>query len=271
MGPAVVGSGQRYRPAELLSEDRLGTLWRGTDEWSAAPVVVRLLDDRLTSNPRALQRAITQIRSAQVRVSNPHVARVLDFDLRRQREFRAFVVYEGFAGEPLARRLEPRTPVPADRALRLIAGIADALAAAHAAWIYHSALTAASVLADADIVRVLDLGLGELAANGDAAVPGANLRDRGPADVLAVGLLFEQLLLGTPERPAARESDAPRAWEGRVPPALGVPLRRALSPYRLQRPDMQELAAALAPALAGTSAPDPEVAPADAAPVAFSP
>jgi serine/threonine-protein kinase len=251
MGLAVLGSGQRYRPAELLSEDSLGTLWKGTDGWSGTPVVVRLVHERLTSDARALHRAATQLTAVRLRVSSPHVATVLDHELARPREQPAFVVFEG-TGESLARRLERRAALPVEEALGVVAAVADGLATAHAAWIYHSALTPASVLVSNGAARVIDLGLGELLEGRERPArlgSPASLRDRGPADVRALGLLFEQLLLGRVERAAPHESDAPRAWEGRLPRDAAVSLRRALSPYRLQRPSMAELAAALAPSL----------------------
>lgn len=254
MLPTGVGSGHRYRPSELLSEDELGTLWRGTDVWHGSPVTVRLLDERLTSDPQAVHRATIQLRWAQWSASNPHLARVLDHNLWRLAEPPVFVVAEGCGG-PLMRHLETSALSVRD-ALRVTAAVADGLASAHAAWVSHGALTSASVLVDDDAVaKVTDIGLGELLGDRDGRGRSsgmASLSDRRAADVLAVGLLLEELVSPAHGRPPGIDGDAAPAWEDEVPPGMRVLVRRALSPYPLERPDMDELAAGLAPALAST-------------------
>lgn len=170
-------------------------------------------------------------------------------------------MYEGPAGEALAARLERQTALPVHQALRLIAGVVDGLAAAHAVRIYHSALTPTSVLVGDEWVRIIDFGLAELGGGreeGGRSSPATNLRDRGPADVLAVGLLFEELLGGTHAPPSRILSELPHGRGGGVLHEAEPSLRRARSPYWSQRPHMEELAAALAPALEWAPVPEGE-------------
>lgn len=253
MRPAVTGS-QRYRRTDALGEDELGALWRGTDVRSGGPVTVRVLDERLTSDSQAAQRVAARLQRVQWNASNPHLPRVLELRLT---ERPAVVVTEGSGNETLARHLERVGALSTRRALRVVAAVADGLAGAHEVWVCHGALSPASVLVDERAVaKVVDVGLGELLLDRDELrriAHSTNLSDRRAADVLAVGLLFEQLVSGPGARRPPSEADAPRAREDEVPAEVRAVLRRALSPHWLQRPGMAELAATLAPALATTA------------------
>jgi len=251
MGMTIIGPVQRYQPSELLSEDVLGTLWSGRDVRSGLPVTIRLLDERLTSDPRGVHRATAQLRWARWEAGNPHLARVLDLGLRLE-EQPAFVVSQGTGGGTLMQHLKRGETLTVRRALQVVAAVADGLSSAHASWVYHGALTPASILLDDDVVaKVTDIGFRELLDAREDLGPSArasSLNDRGATDVLAVAHLFEQLLSGRSGR-AGVGSDRARAWEDEIPAELGDLVRRALSPHRFHRPGMADLAAALAPAL----------------------
>ncbi len=250
MQPTVVGSGRRYPVSEILSEDALGTLWRGVDDRSGAAVCVRLLDERLTSDPAALHRVTSQLRRLQWRAASPHLAPLLHHDLRWVAGRQAVVVY-GASGEPVARRLARGEALDVPGSLRLIAAVADGLASAHVAWIYHGALTASSVVVDQDGgVKVIDVGLGELLEEGEAR-RGPTLTDRGPADVLALAELFDRLVSGTAARPG--EGEAERPWEADLPAEAATLLERSRSPHPRLRPEMAQLAREL-----GRNAPSAE-------------
>jgi serine/threonine-protein kinase len=242
----VLGSGRRYRTSEVLHEDDLGALWSGSDALTGQAVTVRILRERVASDPHRLQTVSDRLRRLQFAPPSPHLARLMDHDLRRLGGRQGFAVYEG-SGEPLAVRLERSGRLQTAPALAVVAAVADGLAAAHAARVVHGALTPSSVLVGPDgEVSVIDVGLGELleppdrrrtATQGDAA-------DREAADVLAVIALFERLL-GIPPSPAQADSDLPRPWERDVDPKVAPALRQASSPHRRLRPTMSELAAAL--------------------------
>jgi serine/threonine-protein kinase len=274
MQPTVLGSGRRYRTSKVLSEDRLGTLWAGSDAWTGGSVTVRILHERLASDPPRLQQVSGRLRRLQWASPSPHLARMLDHDLRRLGGRPAFAVFEG-SGEALEARLERDGALDARPALEVIAAVADGLAAAHAARVFHGALTAANVLVHDDgLVVVIDVGLGELLAErDDRRRPGrGEPAERGSADVFAVAALFEWLLSGAAGPTPPVEGEGPRPWEPEVPADIGSALRLASSPHRRLRPSMTELAAALASdrttALDRPEAPDrPEPAPDRARPV----
>lgn len=264
---AIIGPVQWYQPSERLSEDVLGTLWMGRDRRSGSTVTIRLLDERLTSDPRAVHRATVQLRWAQSEAGNRHLARVLDLRLGLVGQ-PAFVVSEGSSGGTLMQHLMQGQAFTVRRAIEVVAAVADGLASAHAAWVYHGALTPASILLDDDVVaKVTDIGLQELLDGPDDHGPSgraSSLNDRAATDVLAVARVFEQLLSAKPRREAGVGSDLTRAWESEMSAELADLIRRALSPHRLQRPAMAELAAALVPALQAPDGP-PRIPPTERA------
>jgi serine/threonine-protein kinase len=264
MQPQVLGSGRRYRTSEVLNQDDLGVLWAGSDALTGDAVTVRILHERVASDPHRLQLLSDRLRRLQFAPPSPHLARLLDHDLRRLGGRQAFAVFSG-SGEPLAVRLERSGPLETGQALGAVAAVAEGLAAAHAARVVHGALTPASVLVGEDgEVSVVDAGLGELlddprdrrrsGTQGDAA-------DREAADVLAVTALFEALLGITPS-PIQTDADGPRPWEREVDPEVLPALRQASSPHRRLRPTMSELAAALAVAATDVGLEAPTASPA---------
>jgi serine/threonine-protein kinase len=248
MQPQVLGSGRRYRTSEVLNQDDLGVLWVGSDALTGEAVTVRILHERVASDPHRLQLLSERLRRLQFAPPSPHLAGLLDHDLRRLGGRQAFAVFAG-AGEPLAVRLERSGPLETGPALGVVAAVAEGLAAAHAARVVHGALTPASVLVGENgEVSVIDVGLGELLADPrDRRRSGAqsDAADREAADVLAVTVLFERLL-GIAPSSVPTDADGPRPWERSVDPEVLPALRQASSPHRRLRPTMSELAAALA-------------------------
>jgi serine/threonine-protein kinase len=273
MPPADVGSGPRFRTAEIAGRDRLGTLWAGTDVRTGTAVTVRVLAEGLTTDRERVRRADVRLRRLRADVTGPHLARVLDHDLQTAADRPAFVVSEA-RGETLAARLARGGAFAVPAALAVVADVAEGLAVAHAAWIQHGALSASSVLLrDDGRAVVIDVGLGELlggSSDGGGPATAANLTDRSAADVYAVAALFEQLVAGTEEPPPPAERDVLRPWERDVSTEVGAVLRGALSPHRLLRPDMAEVAGVLA-AARGSMAPAAEPPVATPAPAFLPP
>lgn len=256
MRSPAVGSGQRYRPGVLLSEDVLGTLWKGTDVRFGSTVTIRLLDERLVSDPQALHRAMAQLRWVQFEARNAHLTRVLDHSLRLGGQ-PAFVVSEGCTGETLSQHLNRGEALSLRRLLEVFAVVAEGVGSAHAAWIYHGSLTAASILMDDSVVaKVVDVGLGELlddTGNRQRPVRATRFGDRGDTDVLAVARLLKEVLSRGPRQPRMATEGASGI---EISTELSDLIDRALSPHRLHRPTMAELAAALASDVDAISPPE---------------
>ena len=209
--------------------------------------------------------------SLAAQIEHPHLVRVFEAGLH---EGHPWLAMEFVAGESLAERLT-RGPLDPAEACRLFAGLADALAKAHAAQIVHRDVKAGNVLLGADgRARLADFGLargladererltvtghmvGTPATMAPEQVAGLKEGVGPPADVWGLGAtLYEALTGQIPFRGegliqllamiSAGEPEPPRALRRQIPPALEELVLSCLTKDPRQRPSAAELASAL--------------------------
>lgn len=226
------------------SASRVGQLWRAHDEILARSVAVLLIedDDPLAANVIAGARAAAGL-------TNPALAKVYDAG---EVPGMAFVVTEYFEGGSLEQLLMtgPLDPHPA---VDLVAGIAEAVVAAHRVGLYGMTPAPGRVL---------------FTASGMARLAGVALADESPegserTDTIALAHLLYATLTGRwagdpniCELPAASTIDGhlrtPRQVRGGVPREVDIAVARALGDEQLRRglPEIATpgaFAAALAP------------------------
>ena len=146
------------------------------------------------------------------RVDHPSVVRV--FALGETADGRPYLLMELLRGRDLRAELAHRGPLPAARALDLVAQALDGLAAAHAAGVIHRDVKLENLfLTDEGTLKVLDFGIAKITTESASfTLPGAivgTLRSMAPeqftpgavgidprADVYAAGLALYELLTG---------------------------------------------------------------------------
>jgi serine/threonine protein kinase len=144
------------------------------------------------------------------RVDHPSVVRV--FALGETADGRPYLLMELLRGRDLRAELAHRGPLPAERALDLVARALDGLAAAHAAGVVHRDVKLDNLfLTDDGTLKVLDFGIAKIAGEqASFTLPGAvvgTLRSMAPeqftqadvdprADVYAAGLALYELITG---------------------------------------------------------------------------
>lgn len=235
-GPDVVAG---VRLTSVIGRGASGTVWAGQEEAGGERVAVKLLDGPMAAEAEA--RLLTG-------VQHPHVLR-----LRRLSTNPAALVMDLAEGGSVASLVRARGLLEPGEVVTVLAPVADALAALHAAGIVHGDVTAANVLLGRDGRPLLaDLGAGRLLGSGDvAATPGYVApevlagADPGPAsDVHGLAAVGWFALTGA----------APAAVGDRLPLVLLAPdcpdalvqlLTRAVSPDPAERPGLAELASAL--------------------------
>jgi serine/threonine protein kinase len=128
------------------------------------------VDSRVLHTERDQRRFFREVTAAGQLSGHPHVVDV--YDAGTLRDGRPYMVMELCPGGSLNDELRRSGPMSAERACRIGADLADALAAAHAAGILHRDLKPANVLINRyGVVGIADFGLASIiAANGDQSV-----------------------------------------------------------------------------------------------------
>ena len=162
--------GERVAHFEItakLGEGGMGEVYRAVDTRLKRDVALKILPERLASDPVRLERFRREA-EAVARLNHPSVVTL--HAVEEAGDLHCLVM-ELVDGESLDRTLA-RGPLPLPEALRVAGEIADALAAAHREGIVHRDLKPANVMLTADRrVKVLDFGLAKLA--GEETVAGA--------------------------------------------------------------------------------------------------
>jgi serine/threonine protein kinase len=130
-GPAQQRVG-RFDILAPLGSGAMGVVYRARDTRLNREVAVKLLADRLTSDPDALGRFEREARAASS-LNHPNIITVFDAGADGST---AYIVTELLQGATLRDRIA-RRPLPVDVALDLASQIAAGLSAAHAAGIVH--------------------------------------------------------------------------------------------------------------------------------------
>ncbi|MFJ8211807.1 serine/threonine-protein kinase [Streptomyces sp. NPDC096033] len=134
--------GSRYTAHQILGRGSAGTVWLG--EGPDGPVAVKLLREDLASDQELVGRFV-QERSALLGLEHPHIVSVRDLvvdgnDLA--------LVMDLVRGTDLRTRLDRERRLAPEAAVAIVADVADALAAAHAAGVVHRDVKPENVLLD---------------------------------------------------------------------------------------------------------------------------
>ena len=246
----------RYRLEAPVAAGGIGEVWRGRDEVLGRAVAVKLLRAEYASHPETLARFRAEARHAAA-VPHPGVAQVYDYG----EDGRPYLVMELVAGPSLAEVLAGG-PLPAARAMDVVAQAAGALAAAHAAGLVHRDIKPANLLlGPGGVVKVTDFGIAHAA---------------GAAPLTRTGTLVGTPAYLAPERaagePATSASDlyslgivGYECLTG-APPFTGTPVEVALAHQHRPLPPLPpSVPADVAALVTRLTAKDPQDRPASAA------
>ena len=154
-------------------------------------VAVKVLNPQGTEGTNARRRLAREVETMR-RVRSPYVAEVLDADVTG--EF-PYIVTRYVAGPTLEEMVRSHGPLPAPGLRRLAHGMAEALAAIHAAGVVHRDLKPGNVMLADDRPVVIDFGI---AQSGDAT----RLTQTGLV-MGTPGYLAPEVIEGQPSSPAS--------------------------------------------------------------------
>ena len=184
--PRMVG---RFELRRTLGEGAQAVVWLGYDARLEREVAVKLMRRADAADSAALNRWLDEARSVS-RVQHPNIVQVFEADVHQGQPY---IVFEYVAGKTLAEVQRERGKFDPHAAAHLIAEVADALHAAHAAGVIHRDLKPSNILIDAQgRARVMDFGIA------------ARLKDPGRADAIAgtPGYMAPETTRGAPPAPA---------------------------------------------------------------------
>src|SRR5262245_15944032 len=144
-----------YEIRSPLGAGGMGEVYRALDSRLQRDVAIKVLPERLASDPQALARFEREARAVAA-LSHPYILAIHDFGVA---DDTAYAVMELLEGETLHEKLQAG-PLPSRKAAELGAQIADGLAAAHEKGIVHRDLKPENVFVTREgRVKILDFGL----------------------------------------------------------------------------------------------------------------
>ncbi|MEU0570380.1 serine/threonine-protein kinase, partial [Nonomuraea sp. NPDC005983] len=234
LGPGTTLS-DRYVLAGRLGGGGMGEVWHADDTVLGRAVAVKVLMPALTDNATFVQRFQNEAR-AMATLRHPGVVDVYDYgtcqvDGRRV----SFLVMELVEGESLDRVLR-RGPLDPATTMRLVAEVADALAAAHEQGIVHRDVKPANLMIrPGGGVVLTDFGIAHSASAGHLTATGAMLCSAGycapelatasqvtpSVDVYALGVVAYECL--TAQLPFAGDTPVQIIYKHLHAPTPGLP------------------------------------------------
>jgi serine/threonine protein kinase len=126
---------------------------------------VKLLARELVDRPELLERFFLEARATSA-IAHPGIVQI--FDCEVDSTGRPYIVMEYLAGDTLAATLARRGVLPPITVARMVRGMAEALAAAHAKGIVHRDLKPENIFVEAeppDAIKIVDFGIAKLAGD----------------------------------------------------------------------------------------------------------
>ena len=203
-------AGLRLGPYEILSPlgaGGMGEVYRATDTRLNRIVAIKVLPPDLALDAERRQRFEREARLV-ASLSHPQICAVHDVGSQSMAgaEPLSYLVMEYLEGETLAQRVA-RGPLPLDETIRLGAGIATALAAAHRQQVVHRDLKPANIMLTKSGLKLLDFGIAK-AVQPVAQADGPMLSTKALTLATAPGMTLGTLPYMSPEQLEGRQVDA---------------------------------------------------------------
>jgi len=230
IGDEVAG----YRLEGLIARGGMGVVYRATHVGLDRPVALKVISRELADRRGFRERFLRESRLA-ARLEHPSVVPIYD---SREVDGELLVIMRLVEGGDLRKLIDAEGPLPPQRAINLLAQVADALDAAHAAGIVHRDVKPHNILVEGDRAYLSDFGLAKAidesgAASGASVVGTAQYMSPeqwrgdslGPAaDIYSLGCVLYEAITGIP--PFEREeADTPPE----MPHGVDEAIRRAVA------------------------------------------
>jgi serine/threonine-protein kinase len=269
----------RYRIVRELGRGGMGVVYEAEDPLLGRKVALKTIHRGLIADPAAgemFEKRFFAEAKAAAALSHPGI--VVVHDVGRDDSGRLFIALEYLIGETLDKRLAGGRALPWEEALRVAAGVADALRHAHSRGIIHRDVKPGNVmLLDSGAPKILDFGIARLPESdlttragvnpGSPAYMAPERMDGQPpdprTDIFSLGAVLYEMLTGVRafdgkdirtivHKVHLEQPVAPSRLRPEVPPAVDAIVARAIAKNPADRyPTAEAFAADLAAAAAG--------------------
>jgi len=146
-----------YALSDMIGEGGTSAVYRA-EHPQHGQVALKVLRDKLRDDKTAVARFVREAKYG-ARVTHPNVVRTIE--IGEARPGLHFLAIEWAHGELLERYAKKNAPLPPDQVVEIVAQIASAVQAAHAAGIVHRDLKPDNVMYDpaTRLVKLLDFGI----------------------------------------------------------------------------------------------------------------
>ncbi len=238
--PAIGSTLAGYRIESLIARGGMGVVYRATQVALERPVALKVIAREHAGDESFRRRFLRESRLA-ARLDHPAVVPVYD---AREEDGELIVAMRLIEGGDLRGLIDREGPLEPARAIDLLAQVAEALDAAHAAGIVHRDVKPHNILIEGDRAFLSDFGLAKAYAETDSR-SGASIVGTveymapeqwrgdsvGPAaDVYALGCVLYESLTGV--APFAR---ADAEAEPQLPRGVDAAIERAVAPDPARR------------------------------------
>lgn len=255
--------GGRFEIVRLIGQGGMGAVYEARHQTLPRKFAIKILKPELAREPTYLQRFRREAIAAG-RIKHPNVIYITDFGTMEDDSH--YIVMEYLEGKGLDEILSKQRRLPLNRALPILAQVADALDAAHQANVVHRDLKPENILmttvrGQSDVVKLFDFGISKVSESEESG-PIASLTMRGQvfgtaeymspeqatgeycdgrSDIYAMGCLAYELLTGDPPflgsavsvlQAHVNKNPAPpstRVHDHPVPPAYDALILRCLA------------------------------------------
>lgn len=157
----------QYRIVSLIGLGGMGAVYRAQDAHLDRPVAIKVLPERVTSDPERVRRFTAEARAASA-LNHPNIVAIYDVgEASVDGSTVRFIAMELIDGVTVRDSID-RDPLPLKKTLTLLAQVADTLAAAHDAGVVHRDLKPDNIMITrGGYAKVLDFGLAKLRERGN--------------------------------------------------------------------------------------------------------
>lgn len=189
----------KYYVEAKIGQGGMGNVYRAKHVHMETVVAVKILHPHLVSDQVTVERFRREARAA-VAVNHPNAIHVMDFGVTGDKT--VYLVMEFLEGISLRKAIELDRPMSAERAIRLMNQVCNAIDAAHSKNIIHRDLKPDNVILlnagqSNEEIKVLDFSIAKLRASND-----------GPTNLTQQGMVVGTPQYMSPEQAEGQELDA---------------------------------------------------------------